>query len=115
MFVPSGQVEDRVHLAADAGVVNGDNGPGARGDQALKLALVQVQRVRPDVDEHGLGAAQDEGVGGGHEGERRHDHLVAGLDVEQQGRHLQRVRAGSGEQGASQSQFVLEQPGCTSW
>ena len=53
---------DRVHLAADAGVVHRRRWPGARRDQRFELRLVEVQRVGADVGEDRARAAQDEGV-----------------------------------------------------
>ena len=71
-------VDDRVHLARDAGVVHGHDRAGALGDRRLDEALVEVERVVADVDEHRHAAAQHERVRGRHERERGHDHLVAG-------------------------------------
>ena len=70
--------------------------------------LVEVERVGPDVHEHRHRAAQHEGVGGGNEGEGRHDHLVPGLEVAQDRRHLQRGGAGMREQRAFRAEVLLE-------
>ena len=88
-------VEDRVHLArrrrrsAPATIAL-----RARRDQRARAALVEVQRVGPDVDEHRPRAAQHERVGRRDERERRaRSPRRPGCDVEQQRRHLERVRA----------------------
>ena len=75
-----GDLEDRIHRTRDAGVMHRDDRTGPWRDRGLDLALIQVQRVRADVDEHRPGAAQHERVGGRHEGERRHDDFVARPD-----------------------------------
>jgi hypothetical protein len=80
----------------------------ARRDRRLDQALVEVQRIEADVHEHGRGAAQREGIGGGHERERRHDDFVARRDVEQQRRHLERRRARVGEQHVRRAERALQ-------
>jgi len=101
--------EDGVHFAADARVVHGNDGAGARGDELRELTFVEVERVGADVGENDAGAAEREGVGGRDEGEGRKDDLVAGLDVEQQRGHLERVRAGSGDERARNAEDGFEQ------
>ena len=101
--------EDGVHLAADAGVVHGHDGPGARRDETLELALVQVQRVGADVGEDGPGAAQHEGVDRRDEGEGGHDDLVAGRDAQEQRRHLEGVRAGGRQERGGHAQRLREE------
>jgi len=84
---------DRVHLAAHARVVDDADRLRARSDRGFDQRFVDVERVPADVDEHRHRAAQDERVGGRHEGERRHDDFVARLQVEQERAHFQRRRA----------------------
>ncbi len=101
-------LHDLVHLAPDARVVHRHGRPRVFGDGALELTLVEVQSVRPDVDEHRPRAAQDKRVGGGHEREGRHDHLVTRLDVEQECGHLERMGAGGGQEGFLDAQLGLQ-------
>ena len=107
--MPAGDRQDRVHLAADAGVVHGHDRPGARRDGRSQQALVEVERVRADVGEDRPGAAQDERVRRGDEGEGRHDHLVAGPEVEEERGHLEGRRAGGREQHLAGPEQLLEQ------
>ena len=86
-----------------------DDGLRARCDQRFQPGFIQVQRIRPDVGEDRSGAAQDEGVDRRDKGERRDDDLVAGLDIQQEGGHLQRVGAGGGQQDLGDAQLLLEQ------
>ena len=88
----------RVHLAADAGVVNRHDRLGPRRDRGFDQLLVEAERVGPNVDEHGAAAAPDDGVRRRDERERRHDHLVARSDVGERERHLERRRARVGEE-----------------
>ena len=63
------------------------------GDRRLDLPLVEIERIGPDVHEHRPRAAQHEGIGRRDERERRHDDFVAGLEIDEQRRHLERGRA----------------------
>jgi len=84
---------DRVHLTSHACVVDRHSGASPLGDEALELALIEIESVWADVDENRLRSSQCESVGAGHKGERRDDHLVSGLEVEKERAHLQRMRA----------------------
>ena len=55
--------EDRVHVAANAGVVHGNDGARARPDRGFNHTFINVERVRPHVHEDRRGTAQHEGVG----------------------------------------------------
>ena len=109
--VAPGDLEDRVHVAAHAGVVDRHDRPGPGRDGRLDHRLVDVQRVGPDVHEDGRGAPEDEGVGRRHEGEGRHDDLVAGPDPAEDGRHLESRRAGMGEERLATADPLLEPAG----
>jgi hypothetical protein len=104
--VARGDRHDRVHLAGHAGVVHDADRPGAGRDRRLDQGLVEVERVRADVHEDGDGPAQDHGVGGADEGEGRHDHLVPRLQPCQERRHLERRRAGMGQEDAGDPEPV---------
>ena len=77
-IMPPGDRHDLVHFASDAGVMDGKNSSGAGSDRRFDEALVDVERIRPDVDKDGRCAPEHDGVGGGDEGVGRKDHLVAG-------------------------------------
>ena len=98
----------RVHLARHAGVVHDDDRLGARRDRRFDLPLVEVERVGADVDEHRPRAAQHERVRRRDERERRHDDFVAGLEIEQQRRHLERRRARLRQQHTRRADAALE-------
>jgi hypothetical protein len=98
--VLAGDGQEAVHRAGDAGVVDGEEGAGAPRDGLLDQGIVQVKGVRPDVHEDRPGPQAGDGVGGGDEGERRQDDLVAGPQVAQQGGHFQGRRAGRDHQDA---------------
>src|SRR5437667_433580 len=61
------------------------------------------------VHEHRPRAPQHERVRGGNERERRQDDLVAGTRVDEQRRHLERVRAGGGQERLLRAGERLEQ------
>ncbi len=88
-IVPARNVHDRVHLAADTRIVHGHDRTRALGDRRFDQALVDVQRVWPDIDEYRDRTAQHEGVGGRHKSVRGHDDLVAWFQIRQDRRHLQ--------------------------
>ncbi len=76
--VAGGDGVDRVHVCRLAVEANGHDGLGAGTDLGLDQGGVDVAGVRFDVDEHWGGADQDDDLGGGDEGERGGDDLVAG-------------------------------------
>jgi hypothetical protein len=96
--VTPGDGRDRIHFAGDAGVMHRNDRAGPRRDRILDQPFIEIERVLPDIDEHRHRAAQHERVGGRHEGVGGQDDLVAAFDVEQQRRHVQRRRAGVGQQ-----------------
>src|SRR5262249_30614127 len=82
-----------LHLAADAGVVDRDDGLGPARDGPRDLLLIDIQGVTPYVDEHRAGPSQGERVRCRDEREGRHDDLVSGAEIEENRRHLERVGA----------------------
>src|SRR5450759_1118280 len=64
-----GACQDGIHLAADPGVMDGQNGAGAGGDGAFQQAFVQVQGIGADIYKYRAGAADDKGINGGSERE----------------------------------------------
>lgn len=107
--MPLGQGQDLIHLAGHSRIMNHDNGPGAPCDQPADLLFIDVQRVRPDVAEHRPRPPQHKGIGGGDKRVSRHDHLVPLPDIQQDGRHLQGMRAGGGQKSAPASGELLQQ------
>ena len=87
-----------VDVAGDARVVHDDDGTHVLVEQAREVFGVDAQRARLDVAEHQAGALSGEGERGAGEGERRHDHGVAGLEVEQHRGQLESCRARGGHQ-----------------
>ncbi len=107
--VTAADVEQRVHLAGDAGVVQRDDRLCALRDRALHARLVQIQRVGPHVAEHRLRAAHRVGQRGRDESERGHDHFTLGVATGQEPAHLERVRAVRRQQDLARAQRLLEQ------
>ena len=99
--VPVREGHDAVHVAPDAGIVNGHDGFGPGCDGGFQLADVHVHRARLDVDHDGRCAEEDEGVDGGDVGEARQDDLVAGPDVDEDGRELEGTRTGGRQEGSA--------------
>ena len=90
---------DLFHLAGRP-LHNARNDGSVRGViRRFEVLLVEVQRVRRGVGEHRLAPRRTNALTRRNERERGHDHFVAGLDVEQQRRHFQRMRARRGERG----------------
>ncbi len=95
-----GQRAERVEVARLPRVVHRHHRPGARGDPALHLGRIQVERVGPHVREHRRAAPVEHRVGGGREGERRGDHLVAGPDAGREDGRVQRGGPGGDRDAA---------------
>ncbi len=55
--VATGDGADRIHLTADPGVMNADDGARARGNESLQLGLIQVEGIGANVDKYRPGAA----------------------------------------------------------
>ena len=96
--MPPGNVQDGVHLAGHARVVHDEDDLRPVGDRGLDLRLVDVHGVGPDVHEHELCPVVDKGGGRAGEGEAREDHLIPGLQIAQEARHIQGGRARGGQQ-----------------
>ena len=74
--------------------VHGIDRARAVGDRGLGRGRGSMRRgVGVDVDEHGRGPRRAHRGGGGHRGERGHDHLVAGADAQRGERQAERVGA----------------------
>ena len=66
-----------------------------RGDLVLDLKRIDVVGDGVDVGEDGSGAGAANGAGGGKEGERRQDDLIARADVQGVQGQQQRIGAGT--------------------
>ena len=95
--------------------MNGKDRPGPRSDRCFDQAFVDVERVRPDVDEDGRRAPQHEGVGCGDERVGRQNHLVAGAKPAEQGGDFEGRRAGRREENPLRTELrfqkLLDAPG----
>ncbi|MBK9367385.1 MAG: hypothetical protein IPN01_13885 [Deltaproteobacteria bacterium] len=79
--VAVGDAEDRLHVAGRAEEVRRHHGFGAGGDGALKGLGVEHMGGAADVGEDGLDPQRFGEGGDGEVGQRREDHLVAGLEA----------------------------------
>ncbi len=96
----AGVLDDRQPVALERGDVGGvaedvhrQQRRRATGDRGGRRVGVEVEGDRVDVGEHGGGALVDDRVGGGHERERRRDHLVALADPDRAHGQVQCRRA----------------------
>jgi hypothetical protein len=105
--MPCGEALDLVHLGGDAGVVDGHDRLRALAHRGRDQPLVEVQRVAPDVDEADVRPPEPERVRGGDVGEGRHDHLVPGLEVAEDGRDLERRGARVGQDHLGGAEGIL--------
>src|SRR5438034_1143735 len=60
--VPAYDRQDHVHFAADARVMHKKNRLRVLGNASFDLSLIDVQRIRANIHEYRLGAAQDERI-----------------------------------------------------
>src|SRR4030065_2187836 len=77
-----------------------------------KQMFIEVQGVRADIDKYGPGSPDGKGVDCGNKSERGYDNFIAGLDIQQESGHLERVGTRSSQQSLCHSQPLL-QPGMT--
>ena len=107
-FMIGGDRIDPIHVAGGARIMHNEDRLGAWRDSGFDRCRVDVERTGIDVDEYRNCPAKHHRVGGRHEGERRHDHLVARPQIAKDRRHFQRSGAGMGKQRAIRSQPPLE-------
>ena len=98
-----------VHGGRVAVEMDGHDGPRTRRDRGLDGGRRQGKRERVDVGEHGGRARDGDRVGGGREGERGDDDLVARTDpggeqaqVQCRGPRVDRDRLHPGHQGGTE-------------
>ena len=91
--VPLGDHRQRRHVAGHAIQVNRHDANRALGDRGLDGGGIHVPGIRRAIDQYRRSAAVVHGVGGRDVRERRHDDLIARLEVERHQRQMQRGRA----------------------
>ena len=106
--MPPRDIHDHVHIAADAGVMNRNDHPGPGSDRLLDQTLVDIHGIRPDIDENRHAAPQDEGIRRGDKCVGRNDELIPGLNIAQNGRHLQSRRAGVRQQNFLRVEMLFQ-------
>ncbi len=101
-------VPDGIELDRVAGVVDGQNRPGARRDGPGHGDGIDVEGVRLDIDQHGPRAHVLDHVHRGGEGERGGDHLGAGPDPERGEGRVHAGGAGAQREGAGRPEVRRE-------
>jgi hypothetical protein len=86
-----------------------NNRAGPRGDERFHQHFVEVEGVGANIAEDGLGPTQHERIDGGNKSERWNYHLVAGLNTQQEGGHLQRMGTRRGQQHLWHPEQVFQQ------
>ena len=106
--MPSGYVHDRIHLTGNTRIVDGDDRPRSVRHCLFDQRLVNIHGVRPDVDKNCPGSAENKGIRGGYKCVRRHDHLIALPDIDQERCKLCRLRAGGRQQAFCHACILLD-------
>ena len=91
--VAAGELEERIHVGRQAQLVHRHDRLRAGRDGTLGGRRIEVVGARVHVREDGGRAVLPDGVRGGDERQRRHDHLVPRSDARDVERELQRGRA----------------------
>ena len=81
------------HLAANAGVVNDDDGPSLFGDGVSDALRNDIQCLRIHIDKYWPRSMDQKCIGRRYKGETRYDHFISRLEVKQECAHFQSVRA----------------------
>ncbi len=103
----AGQIQDRIHITGDPGVVDRDDHPGPFGDSLLQQPFIQIHIVRADIRKYDTRPPLHERVGRGDERVGGHDHLIALAHPGEYRRHLQGVGAGCGQEGMANVKMLL--------
>ncbi len=78
-----GDSSESRQIARETAVVHRHDGPRRRGDRGGDICRIEVQVVRAEnVAQNRGGSHGANHIGGGHEGQRRHDDLVARADAD---------------------------------
>jgi hypothetical protein len=72
---------DGIHIGGNTGEVHGDDRLGALADAALGISGIQAPGGGIHIAEDRRGATVHHAIGGGGEGKRRHDDLIASADM----------------------------------
>src|SRR5690606_35576323 len=102
-------LEDGVHLAPDPGVMHRNHGFRSWRHERAQPGLIQIQGVGSDVAEDRCCSSKHERIDGRYEGEGRDDDLVSRLDLKEECRQLEGMRAGTGQERAIDAERLLEQ------
>src|SRR5262249_51265112 len=81
-IMSAANVEERVDISRQAHLVNNHDRPGAWVDAPLDVGGIKVVGSRVYLGKYGGRARISDGVCGGDEAERRHDHFIARPDAE---------------------------------
>src|SRR5581483_4085861 len=106
--VARGNSQDGVHFAANARVMNHHNSFGARCNQGFQRLLIEIQGVWANICKDDPRPAQGKSVRRRNKGERWNNDFIARRDVQEQGRHFQRMSAGSRQQYFGNAQNLLQ-------
>jgi hypothetical protein len=88
-----GDGHQSIHVDRMAVQVHRDDGLSARCHPALELIQVKVPGIMIHVSEHGASSCVDNGIGGSHIGQRRHNDLVARSDAQREQSQMESVGA----------------------
>ena len=77
-------------------------------NRRLDQLFIHIHGIRTDVHKDRRRAPEHKGVRCGHEGIGRHNDLIAGLNVKEQGRHLGGMGTGGGQKSLRRPSFLLD-------
>ncbi len=80
--VCSRQIQNRVHIARQTGVMHRNDCSGARRERCPDCSHIDIQCHRIDINEHGIGTEITHHFRGCGEGQGGNNHLVAGTDAQ---------------------------------
>ena len=105
-------LQDGIEVGRESKQMNGQDGARSAADRGLDQVGVEVEGIRPDVDEDGPRSRPSYRTGCGDKCERRRDDLVTRTDAERIERQQQGVRPGRAAHGGAsadhRSDLVLE-------
>src|SRR5258706_13495127 len=87
-LVPIGNAHDGIHFAADACIMDGNDHTGSSRDRRFKFGFIEIKCIASNIYEDRDGAAKDKGVDRLDKSEVGNDHFLAGLDIQQNCRHI---------------------------
>ena len=78
-----------IHLTGNTCIMHSDNRFGFWVYGIFDKRFIYIQRVGTNINKDRHCATQNKGVCGRDKGVRRHDHFVAGVDIQQERAHFQ--------------------------